>query len=107
MTAEDYLTDIAPGCPMCGTSEARQARRELRARDLQRQVTRLSERLEELENSAGAVNRFRTRVNEMCGACQMLMTGISAPTDAAELSERIRSRIADLNDEIGELSRAA
>ncbi len=107
MSAEDYLADIAPGCPMCGTTEARQANRELRARDLQRQVSRLGERLEELEASAEAVNRFRTRVNEMCGACQMLMTGISAPTDAAELGERIRSRIADLNEEITELSQAA
>lgn len=107
MTVEDYLAEIAPGCPLCGTTEARQARRELRARDLQRQVSRLSHRLEELEASAESVYRFRTRVNEMCGACQMLMTGISAPIDAAELSARIRGRIADLEEEIAELAHAA
>ncbi len=107
MTVEEYLTDIAPGCPLCGTTEERQERREFRTRDLQRQVTRLTERLEDLENSAEAVNRFRTRLNEMCGACQMVMTGMSAPTDAAELAERIRSRISDLNEELSELASAA
>lgn len=106
MTIHNYLADLAPGCPLCGTTEARQTQA-LRARDLQRQVTRLRQRLEELEASAEEVKRFRSRIGDMCGACQILMTGISSPTDAAELAERIRRHINDLEEEISERQRAA
>jgi len=107
MTIEDYLADLTPGCPLCGTSETRQSRRELRARDLQRRITQLRQRLEDIERSPDEINRLRPRISDMCGTCQMLMTCISSPTDAAELCERIRKQITDLEEEINELARAA
>ena len=44
---------------------------------------------------AELVARLRAHLGEMCGACQMLMSGMSAPADAAELCERIRRQIID------------
>lgn len=100
MTTEEYLADLATGCPLCGTNEERQFRRELRARDLQRRVSRLQQRLEELEQSPELVGRLRAHLGGMCGVCQMLMSGMSAPADAAELAERMRRQIADYNEEL-------
>jgi|SRR5581483_440607 len=107
MTMEEYLADLNLGCPLCGTSEVRQANTEQRAQSLQRQVTRLRQRNEELESSPEQIYSFRPRLSDMCGACQMLMTGISGPTDAPELLERIRRYISDLSAEISELRKAA
>ena len=103
---EEYLAELDLGCPLCGTTEVRQ-HKEQRTRSLQRQITRLRQRLEELEASPERVYGFRSQVGNMCGACQMLMTGISGPTDAPELLERIRRYISDLSEEISELGRAA
>ena len=107
MRTEEYLAELATGCPLCGTNEERQSRRELRVRDLQRRVTRLRQRLEELEQSAELLVRLHGDVGEMCGVCQMLMSGMSAPADAAELSERMRRQIADFEEELLHLRTAA
>jgi len=106
MTIEEYLAELELGCPLCGINEARQAQQGFPTRSLQRQMTRLNQRLEELQESAEGVNRLRSRLGDMCGACQMLMTAISSPTDAAELRQRIKRQIADLEEEISELQRA-
>lgn len=107
MRTEEYLAELAAGCPLCGTNEERQSRRELRARDLQRRVSRLQQRLEELNESPELVTRLRAHLGEMCGICQMLMAGMSASADAAELSERIRQQIADFEEELSHLRAAA
>ena len=107
MRTEEYLAELATGCPLCGTNEQRQSRRELRVRDLQRRVTRLQQRLEDLEQSPELVVRLRAHVGEMCGACQLLMTGMIASADAAELSERIRRQVADFEEELSHLRAAA
>ena len=107
MTMEEYLAELNLGCPLCGITEVRQANTQQRAQSLQRQVTRLRQRLEGLESSAEQIYSFRSRLSDMCGACQMLMTGISGPTDAPELAERIRRYISDLSEEVSELRRAA
>ena len=107
MTMEEYLAELDLGCPLCGINEARQAQQEGRTRSLQRQMTRLRERMEELQESAEDVNRLRSRLGDMCGTCQMLMSAISSLTDAAELRERIKRQIADLEEELPELKHAA
>ena len=107
MKTEEYLAELAAGCPLCGTNEERQSRRELRARDLQRRVSRLQQHLEELQQSAELVPRLRSHLGEMCGICQMLMAGMSAPADAAELSERMRRQIEDFEEELSQLRTAA
>jgi hypothetical protein len=107
MRTEEYLAELATGCPLCGTNEERQSRRELRVRDLQSRATRLQQRLEELEQSPELVVRLRAHLGQMCGTCQLLMTGMSAPADAAELSERIRRQIADFDEELSRPHAAA
>ena len=107
MTMEEYLADLNLGCPLCGITEVRPDNKEQRARSLQRRITRLRQRLEELEAQPQQVYVLRSRAADMCGECQMLMTGMSGPTDAAELLERIRRYISDLTQEISELQKAA
>lgn len=106
MTADEYLRDITPGCPVCGTSETRQQTKE-RADELCRRVTYLQQHLEDLELSPEVIQKLRPRLDEMCGMCQLLLTGISSPLDAAELRDRIRLTMADLQAEINELRQAA
>lgn len=106
MTADEYLRDITPGCPVCGTSELRQQTKD-RADELCRRVTYLQQHLEELELSTEVVQKLRPRLAEMCGMCQLLLTGISSPLDAGELRDRIRLTMADLQAEINDLRRVA
>jgi hypothetical protein len=106
MTADEYLRDITPGCPICGTTEARQEIAN-RADELCRRVTYLQQHLEDLELSPEVIQKLRPRLAEMCGMCQLLLTGISSPLDAAELRDRIRLHMADLQAEINELRHVA
>jgi hypothetical protein len=106
MTADEYLRDITPGCPICGTTEARQEIAN-RADELCRRVTYLQQHLEDLELSPDVIQKLRPRLAEMCGMCQLLLTGISSPLDAAELRDRIRLHMADLQTEINELRHVA
>ena len=106
MTAEEYLREITPGCPVCGTSESRQDQTE-RAHELCRRVTHLKHHLEELELSPDVISALRSRLGEMCGMCQLLLTEISSPLDASELRDRIKLNLADLQAEIDELRHAA
>jgi phage shock protein A len=107
MTMEEYLADLRLGCPLCGITEAKRHDKEQHSRSLQRRITRLRQRLEEIEEKPEQVYVLRSRAAEMCGECQMLMTGMSGPTDAPELLERIRRYISDLTQEISELQKAA
>jgi len=106
MTADEYLREITPGCPVCGTSESRQQTKR-RADELCRRVTYLQQHLEDLELAPELVQKLRPRLDEMCGMCQLLLMGISSPLDAAELRDRIRLHLADLQAEINELRHAA
>jgi len=106
MTAEEYLREITPGCPVCGTSESRQDKAD-RANELCRRVTQLQHHLEELELSPEVINTIRPRLGEMCGMCQLLLMGISSPLDASELRDRIKLHLAELQAEIDELRHAA
>jgi predicted nucleic acid-binding Zn-ribbon protein len=106
MTAEEYLREITPGCPVCGTSEFRQDKTE-RAQELCRRVTHIKRHLEELELSPVVIGALRQRLGEMCGMCQLLLTGISSPLDASELRDRIKLHLAELQAEIDELRQAA
>ncbi len=106
MTADEYLREIDPGCPICGTSESRQAKAD-RADELCRRVTYLQHHLEELELSPDTIQKLRPRLADMCGMCQLLLTGISSPLDASELRDRIKSQLADLQTEINELRQVA
>ena|SRR5579872_1497521 len=106
-TTEDYLAELVSGCPLCGTTEEQESRRDSRVRDLQRRVTRLQQRLEELEQSPQLVMRWRAHLGQMCGICQVVMTGMSAATDAAELCVRLRRQIADFDEEVSHLQQAA
>ncbi len=106
MTADEYLREITPGCPICGTSESRQENFN-RADELCRRVTYLQQHLEQLELSPEAIQKLRPRLAEMCGMCQLLLMGISSPLDASELRDRIKSQLADLQTEIQELRQVA
>ena len=106
MTAEEYLREITPGCPVCGTSESRQEKSE-RLDELCRRVTHLQHHLEELQLSPEVIHTLRPRLAEMCGMCQLLLMGISSPLDASELRDRIKLHLADLQTEIDELRAAA
>ena len=106
MTAEEYLREIAPGCPVCGTSESRQQKPD-RGEELCRRVTHLQHHLDDLELSPEVIHVLRPRLAEMCGMCQLLLMGISSPLDASELHERLKLHLADLQAEIDDLRSAA
>jgi hypothetical protein len=106
MTADEYLKEITPGCPVCGTSESRQEKPD-RADELCRRVTYLKHHLEDLELSPELIQKLRPRLAEMCGMCQLLLMGISSPLDASELRDRIKVHLLDLQTEINELRHVA
>ena len=106
MTAEEYLREITPGCPVCGTSESRQDKTQ-RVHELCRRVTHLKHHLKKLELSPEVIGALRQRLGEMCGMCQLLLTGISSPLDASELRDRIKLHLVDLQAEIDEIRQAA
>ena len=84
-------------CPMCGDGIAFGSEPSVR----ERRLFMLTARVGELRGGELNVASLRACIGQMCWMCQMLMIGISSPSDSAELASRIERDIAEIQRDLG------